>query len=114
MTQATSSPSRYEAVPMKFSYAAQASAIWGPSDDFGGFDERDLLLGQASAGQLTAFEQKAREAGKLDSWPQVADAAFLLLYVLNGQIEFSMSDGKVETLYPREAVHLPFLLGVRS
>jgi mannose-6-phosphate isomerase-like protein (cupin superfamily) len=114
MTQATSSPSRYEAVPMQFSYTAQASAIWGPSDDFGGFDERDLLLGQASAGQLTAFELKAREAGKLDSWPQVADAAFLLLYVLNGQIEFSMSDGKVVTLYPREVVHLPFLLGVRS
>src|SRR5258708_1010056 len=114
MTQATSSPSRYEAVPMQFSYSSQASAIWGPSGVFEGFDERDLLLRQASAGQLTALELKARTAGKSIHWPQVAGAAFLLLYVMNGNIKFTMSDGRVVILNPKEAVHLPFMLGVKS
>jgi mannose-6-phosphate isomerase-like protein (cupin superfamily) len=114
MTQATSPASRYEAVPMQFSYSSQASAIWGASGVFEGFDERDLLLRQASAGQLTALELKARTARKSDHWPQVAGAAFLLLYVMSGNIKFTMSDGRVVILNPREAVHLPFMLGVKS
>jgi len=114
MTQATQSPSRYEAVPMQFSYAAQKSATWNPSQAFKGFDERDLMLGQASAGQLIALELKAQHAGRSDRWPQIDNATFFLFYVLKGQIKFSMSDGKVVTLYPREAVHLPFLLACRS
>jgi mannose-6-phosphate isomerase-like protein (cupin superfamily) len=114
MTQATASPSPYEAVPMQFSFTAKASATWGPSREWEGFSERDLLLGQASAGQLTALELKAADAGSADHWPQVSDAAFMLLYVLEGEIQFSMTDGNVVTLNPREAVHLPFLLGVRS
>jgi mannose-6-phosphate isomerase-like protein (cupin superfamily) len=99
---------------MQFSYSSQASAIWGPSAVFVGFDERDLLLREASAGQLTALELKARTGGKSDHWPQVAGAAFLLLYVMNGNIKFTMSDGRVVVLNPREAVHLPFMLGVKS
>jgi mannose-6-phosphate isomerase-like protein (cupin superfamily) len=114
MTQATISANRYEAVPMQFSYAAQASATWYRSGSFKGFEERDLMLGQASAGQLIALELKAERAGQLDRWPQLDNAVFFLFYVLKGQAKFSMSDGKTVTLYPREAVHLPFLLGTRS
>jgi len=99
---------------MQFSYCSQASALWDPSGVFEGFDERDLLLRRASAGQLTALELKARKAGKSDHWPHVAGATFLLLYVMNGNIRFSMSDGALITLNPREAVHLPFMLGVKS
>lgn len=114
MTEAASSPSAYEAVPMEFSYAPGEHASWQPSRDFAGFEERDLLLGKASNGQLTALELKARAASGSNGWPQVKEAAFLLLYVMRGQIHFSMSDGASVTLHAREAVHLPFLLGVSS
>lgn len=105
---------RFEAIPMAFSYAAIAEAAWLPSDVFPGFFERNLKLGEASYGQIQALEVKAQHAGTIDSWPQVAGATFMLLYVMHGKITFRMKDDSVVTLEDREAVHLPFMLGVKT
>jgi quercetin dioxygenase-like cupin family protein len=110
MDNALEAPSPYEAVPIEFSYARGADALWQTSRR-SGFQERDLKLKRASRGQMEAIELRAEGAGVLSSWPGVDEAVFMLLYVMAGNISFEMRDGETITLNPRDVVHIPFLLG---
>lgn len=107
-------PSRFDAVPIDFSYTSIDGATWQASADFAGFEERDLDLLKASRSQMSAIELRTATAGGCEGWPQIGSATFALLYVVEGQIAFRMADGADILLSGSEAVHLPFLLGVES
>jgi len=96
---------------MKFGFAAAADATWRASD-IQGFDERDLGLAAASDGQIRARELRANGAGTIHRWPVAETAVFLFLYVIEGEIAFTMTDQTIVTVMRHEVVHLPFLSNV--
>ncbi len=112
MTEQDAIEGVHPAVPMAFAVAVAAEATWIASP-FGDLEQRDLLLQAASAGQMAAVGLRARRAGTLDGWPDVDRATFIFFYVVEGRIEFEMTDDARVVLGRREAVHLPFLRHVR-
>ena len=102
---------QYHAIPMDFSFAAAADGVWQDSAHQG-LEERDLRLAEASHGQMRAVELKAEAPGVLQGWSRPASCNFLFLYVLRGDIAFSMADGSEIRLSPRHVTHLPLLAAV--
>lgn len=110
MNYAFGEPSPYEAVPLDFTFTAATDAVW-ESEQFERFLLRDLKLDEASHGQMKAIELKAEHEGRLDAWPNIASSAFLMFYVMAGQVTFEMQNDEMVTLCHRDVAHLPFLLG---
>src|SRR3546814_3658163 len=74
----------------------------------------DLLLEEATSGQMRATELRAHAAGGFGAWPDVQSATFIFFYVIEGQVSFQMDDGSQVHLGRREAVHLSFLRHVEA
>lgn len=113
MQPSTLTRTAHEAIPMKYSFAPVASAVW---KDLPGASlrSRDLHLAAASGNRMGARELRASADGTTAEWPRFATATFAFLFLLEGSATFEMSDGQSVTLGKHDVVHLPLLQAVRS
>jgi uncharacterized cupin superfamily protein len=108
-TVASTSVSQYTSIPMKYTFAPLSAAVWKASGNHRGLQERDLHLAAASDGQMRAVHLRAVEAGEFNAWAGAETSNFLFLYVIAGEITFTMPGNEIVTMGKYDVVHLPFL-----
>jgi quercetin dioxygenase-like cupin family protein len=83
------SVSPFLAIPMKYALARLSDGGWA-SGPIAGLQQRDLLLRQASSGQMGALHMRAVASGSAAAWG--AHLPFRFLYVTSGALSFRLRD----------------------
>lgn len=88
--------SEYVAIPVDYALGLQADAVWR-SGPFPTLSFRDLLLHDASAGQMSSIEIRAEAEGAAERWFPVSPI-FSFVYLIAGELSFEGPDGANLTL----------------
>jgi quercetin dioxygenase-like cupin family protein len=97
------SESPFPAVPMEYAWATITNARLapGPHD---GLKSRDLLLHEASNGQMGSLHIAAEREGEAPFWVAPEGSVFAFLYVLSGTLILQTGDGGAVTLRKGDSV----------
>ena len=95
------SESAFPSIPAAYALARLSEAVWA-SGPHPGLQSRDLLLSQASDGQMGALQFQATRAGSVPRW-LATSPTFGFIYVTSGTLMFQAPGGEALTLRAGDA-----------